>query len=138
MKVLFKNTTSLFLAFLVLFSTMSFTIEMHYCGGALVDAAIFKQAKTCGIEMHQSNTYSENVILKKECCKNDHIVKEGQNELQTSINPLSFDQQLFVASFVYYYINLFEGLDEKIIPFKDYSPPLIDKDVQVLYQTFLI
>ena len=137
MKVLFKNTTSLFLAFLVLFSTMSFTIEMHYCGGALVDTAIFKQAKTCGMEMHQSNISSENVTLKKECCKNDYIVKEGQNELQTSINLLSFDQQLFVTSFIYSYLNLFE-VKEKITPFRYFSPPLFDKDIQVLYQTFLI
>ncbi len=137
MKVLFKNTTSLFLAFLVLFSTMSFTINEHYCGEILVDVAVFKQAKTCGMEIQQSETNSENIITNKNCCKNEHIVKEGQNELTISINSLSFDQQLFVTSFIYSYLNLFE-VKEKITPFRYFSPPLFDKDMQVLYQTFLI
>lgn len=138
MKAFIKNIASVFLAFLVLFSTMSFSIHEHYCGDTLVDTAIFKQAKTRGIEMSLSKTTSEDVILQKNCCKNEHIVIEGQDELKTTVNSLSLDQQLFVASFVYYYINLFEGLDEKVIPFKNFPLPLVDKDIQVLYQTFLI
>jgi hypothetical protein len=138
MKVFFKNITSLFLAFLVLFSTMSLTINEHYCGKLLVDTTVFTKANTCGMDIHPSHTNSQNVKTNKECCNTIHILKEGQNELTISTNSLSFDQQLFVASFIYSYINLFEGLDNKITPFKNYSPPLVDKDVQVLYQTFLI
>jgi hypothetical protein len=138
MKVFFKNITSLFLAFLVLFSTMSLTINEHYCGDVLVDVTVYSNANTCGTDMHSFEKNLQNVITKKECCNNEHIVKEGQNELNISTNSLSFDQQLFVASFIYSYVNLFEGLDNKIIPFRDYSPPLVDKDIQVLYQTFLI
>ena len=138
MKALFKNITSLFLAFLVLFSTMSLTINEHYCGDVLVDVTVYSNANTCGMDMHSSEKNSQELITKKECCNDEHIVKEGQNELNISTNSLSFDQQLFVASFIYSYVNLFEGLDNKTIPFRDYSPPLIDKDIQVLYQTFLI
>ena len=39
---------------------------------------------------------------------------------------------------VYSYINLFEGLEKNIVPFKNYSPPLIVTDIQVLDQVFLI
>lgn len=138
MKTFFRNIITSVLATLVLFSSMSFTIDKHYCGDTLVDTAVFKQAKTCGMEMSQSKTASEDVISQKKCCKNEHIVIEAQDELKTTVNSLSFDQQLFVASFVYYYINLFEGLDKKAIPFKNYPLPLVDKDIQVLYQTFLI
>jgi len=35
------------MAFVVLFSTMSFTVNMHYCGDTLVETAIFKKAKGC-------------------------------------------------------------------------------------------
>jgi len=138
MKVFLKNTTSLFLSFLVLFSTMSLTINEHYCGDTLVDAALFAKASTCGMEIHASEINSQKDTIKNECCNNESILKEGQNELKASFNTLSFDQQLFVSSFIYSYLNLFEGYDNKIIPFKDYHLPLVDKDIQVLYQTFLI
>lgn len=138
MKTFFRNIIASILATLVLFSSMSFTIDKHYCGDTLVDTAIFKQAKTCGMEMSQSKNVSEDVILKKECCKNELIVKKGQDELNTSINSFSLDQQLFVASFIYSYLNLFERLDTNTIPFNEYSPPLIVKDIHVLDAVFLI
>ena len=90
------------------------------------------------MEMSQSKNISEDVILKKECCKNELIVKKGQDELKASINSLSLDQQLFVASFIYSYLNLFERLDTNTFPFKEYSPPLIVKDIHVLDAVFLI
>ena len=55
-----------------------------------------------------------------------------------SFDQLSFDEQLFVTTFAYSYINLFEGFDENIVPFKDYSPPPLIRDVQILDQIFLI
>jgi len=143
MKAFFKNTTSLFLAFLMLLSTMSFSISEHYCGGALVDRAIFKEAKKCGMNSdnyrkQKTTTTSDSSITKKNCCEN--VVKqiEGQDELKISFDKLTLDQKLYIASFVYTYINLFEGLDKKAIPFNEYSPPLIVKDIQVLDEVYTI
>ncbi len=42
------------MAIVVLLSTMSFTLDMHYCGDTLVDIAVFKKAETCGMEMQKS------------------------------------------------------------------------------------
>jgi hypothetical protein len=137
MKAFIKNIASVFLAFLVLFSTMSFTIDMHYCGDTLVDLAVFNHAKTCGMEVEQSSSM-DNSIIKKDCCNDEQITFNGQDEITISLDNLTFDQHLFVASFIYSYINLFEAFDKEIIPFKDYTPPLVDKDIQVLYQTFII
>ena len=138
MKAFIKNITSMFLAFLVLFTTMSFTVNMHYCGDTLVDTAIFQKVKTCGMNMQKATTTSECAITKKNCCNSEQIVVDGQDELQLSIDTLTFDQQLFITSIVYTYINLFEGLDRKPIPFNDYSAPLIVKDIQVLDEVYII
>jgi len=35
MKNIFKHITAFVLAFIVLFSTFSFTVDMHYCGDTL-------------------------------------------------------------------------------------------------------
>lgn len=54
------------MAFVVLFSTMSFTINMHYCGDTLVETAMFQKAKGCGMEMQKPSTEAC-VFAKKNC-----------------------------------------------------------------------
>lgn len=126
------------MALVVLFSTLSFTINMHYCGNSLVDSAIFKQAKTCGMEMQKSMSNSECSITKKDCCNDEQITFEGQDELNISLDKLNLTQQLFIGSFVYSYINLFGDLEENIIPFNDYPPPLIVKSIYKIHEVYLI
>ncbi|NLP59036.1 hypothetical protein HGB55_12710 [Lutibacter sp. B1] len=126
------------MAFVVLFSTMSFTISEHYCGGDLVDVAMFFEADSCEMEMDMPSSTEDCNFEKEDCCKDINKIVEGQNGLNIQVVNLDFEQQLFIASFIYSYINLFEGLDKNIVPFKNYSPPLIVTDIQVLDQVFLI
>ncbi len=128
------------MALIVLFSTMSFSVDMHYCGGHLVDFSLSEKVDTCMMKAELSKSSSECAVMDMEmdCCSDVEIVIEGRDDLKISFDQLTFDQQLFVASFVYTYINLFERFDENIIPFKDYSPPPLIRDIQILDQTFLI
>ena len=61
------------MAFVVLFSTMSFTIDKHYCGDTLVDVAIFNKAKTCGMEIQQTDSNSGCSVMKKGCCSEEQL-----------------------------------------------------------------
>jgi len=123
---------SFVLAFLVLFSTVSFTVEKHFCGDILVDVAIFTDSDKCAME-------AQEILMKKTCCKDEVDVVKGQDELKTSASEdLGFEQQQFIATFTYSYLNLFESLDKQIIPHKDYSPPNLVTDIQVLDQVFII
>jgi hypothetical protein len=128
------------MALIVLFSTMSFSVDMHYCGDHLVDFSLSEKVDTCMMKAELSKSSSECAVMDMEmdCCSDVEIVIDGQDDLKISFEQLTFDQQLFVASFAYTYINLFERLDENIIPFKDYSPPPLIRDIQILDQTFLI
>lgn len=127
------------MALVVLLSTMSFTVSSHFCGDELVDVSYFGKAKTCGMEQSKKAKPDGCSISKKNCCKDLVQVIEGQNDLKnSSFDTLSFDQQLFLTTFYYSYINLFEGLHNKVIPFKDYSPPLLVKDIHILDEVFLI
>ncbi|SNR70786.1 HYC_CC_PP family protein [Lutibacter flavus] len=138
MKQVFKKISAILMAFVVLFSTMSFSISEHYCGDHLVDSALFSKAESCGMEMQKPSPTDNCNIDKKDCCSD--VVKqfEGQTNLKTDLSNLTFEQQVFVASFIYSYVNLFEGLDQNIIPFKNYSPPFIVRDIQTLDEVFLI
>lgn len=136
MKKGFQKSVSTVLALLVLVSTFSFTVDKHYCGSFLVDQAIFSKASTCGMEMHSSPISS--AMEEDNCCNNENILVEGQDQLKISIQTLDFEQQLFLTAFTFSFRNLFEGLPQQVIPFKNYTPPLIVKDIPVLNDTFLI
>ena len=125
------------MAFVVLCSTMSFTVNMHYCGDTLVESAIFQKAKGCGMEMEKPST-EECSITKKNCCDDKQLAIEGQDELQLQVDKITFEQQVFIASFVYTYINLFEGLDSNVSTYEEYKPPLVIRQLYKIDETYLI
>ena len=125
------------MTFVVLFSTMSFTVNMHYCGDTLVESAIFQKAKGCGMEMEKPST-EECSITKKNCCDVKQIAIEGQDELQLQVDKITFEQHLFIASFVYTYINLFEGLENNVSTYEEYKPPLVIRQLYKIDETYLI
>ena len=137
MKQLIHKIVSLSMAIVVLFSTMSFTIDMHFCGDTLMDTAIFQQVKTCGMEMENPLTEGCSVT-KKNCCSDEQVVVDGQDELQLHAEQITLEQQVFIASFVYSYINLFESVDKKKTSFEAYKPPLVAKEIFKLDETYLI
>ncbi len=121
----------------MLFSTMSFTVDMHYCGDTLVDSAIFNKVETCGMDIESPSTEGCSIKI-KDCCSDEQLVIDGQDELKITFNKQTLDQQLFVASFVYTYINLFEGLEENVTSYRDYAPPLVIRQIYKLDETYLI
>lgn len=136
MKKGFQKSVSTVLALLVLVSTFSFTIDKHYCGSILVDQAVFSKASTCGMEM---NSQARTALMDDDhCCSNENIMVEGQDELKISFNSIAFDQQVFLTAFTFSFNELFEGLPQQVILYKNYTPPLIVKDIPVLNDTFLI
>tara|TARA_R110001606_G_scaffold83627_2_gene190683 strand:- start:341 stop:754 length:414 start_codon:yes stop_codon:yes gene_type:complete len=137
MKQGFHKIMSFVMAFVVLCSTMSYTINMHYCGDTLVETALFQKAEGCGMEMQ--NPSSEGcAIIKKNCCNDEQFLVDGQDELKLQAESITFQQQVFIASFVYSYSNLFEGLESTVPSFEAYKSPLVSKQIFKLDQTYLI
>lgn len=135
MKKFFRNSGATLLALMVLLSTFSFTVDKHFCGKLLVDTAIFSEAHSCGMDMEAEGMAG---MDEDSCCKDQKIQVEGQDELKRSFDDLDLHQQLFVTSFTYSYLNLFEILPGREIPFQDYSPPLLVVDIHLLDRVFII
>ena len=134
-----KKIASILMSFVVLFSTMSFSISEHFCGDQLVDTSYFFTADACNMMDMQMPISSDDCQIEKEDCCSDHTeFIQGSSEVNHLVTSLNLDQQQFIASFVYTYINLFEGLENNVIPFKNYASPIIVKDIQVLDNVFLI
>lgn len=133
-KELLHKSLSIALALTVLMSTLSFTIEKHYCGNILVDTAVFSNAEKCGMEM-----VSKKTTKSKPCCKDEVDVIKGQDELKFSFfEDLKFQKQQFLATFVFTYIYLFEGVDKNVSSFEAYKPPLVIRQLYKIDETYLI
>lgn len=132
MKKVLHKSGSVLMALLLLFSTMSFTVNQHFCGKTLMDSSVFSEAKSCC--PHNSSNEKQ----KDPCCDEQKVAVEGQNTLQLTFGQIDLQQQLFLSTFTYTFLDLFEGLPEQVVPYKDYSPPLLVPDILLLDQTFLI
>ncbi|WP_340201696.1 HYC_CC_PP family protein [Ascidiimonas sp. W6] len=139
MQKIFSKILAVLMAFVLLLSTISFSVGMHYCGDILVDVSLFKEAATCGMELREM-TPEGSSITKMNCCKDIQIVVEGQENLKdtSSTNILTPVQTYMVIGFVYTSLTKFDEVKTKRHSFEEYSPPLLIRDIQLLDQIFLI
>ncbi len=87
---------------------------------------------------HNMATMMSSAMLTNSCCTNTNLAIDGQDELKVSFHNLNLDQQVFVAAFTISFIELFEGSPKLVIPFIDYSPPILVTDIHLMDQVFLI
>ena len=126
--------TSFLLAFLVLFSTLSFTVESHYCGDSLIAVSFTGEADVC-----KSDLKDEFSIVSKDCCSDEVHKIEGQKELQQySKNKINFQKQQFLPVNTTFHQNLFAENKTTKVDYNSFSLPDIHLDYQILYQSFLI
>lgn len=134
MKQFLTKIASFSLALLVLLSTFSFTVDKHYCGDFLVDVSFTGETEGCGMKMDKTSA-----TKMKNCCKDEVHKFEGQDELQNhKVENITFENQQFLFSFITAYKDLFVEIESKNNFYKDFSPPDIPKNYQILHQTFLI
>jgi len=138
MKNYSHKITSLFLALLVLGSTMSFSVDKHFCGDHLIDVAIFGKAAPCEMMQALDAKYGSDTFKKMDCCKNEQTVFEGQDALKIQLDHLTTDQILFLKAFTHSYTYLFSETDDHTISLTSHPPPLIIEDYQVAYNQYLI
>ena len=123
------------MAFVVFVSTLSFTINAHFCGENLVNTSFISKTKPCCL-IAKSDSDSQQITSK--CCSDKQLVVEGQNELKLDFFNLDLDQQQFVTAFLYSYSILFESVSEQKTTYKVDNLPFFKQDFQALYQSYLI
>lgn len=137
MKKGIHKITAILMAMVVLLSTMSFTMHMHYCGDTLVDSSYFDEPDSCGMETPQPASSSDCETVQKDCCTDKKQTIEGQDELSLT-HQLQIEQQIFAAVFVHTYIQLFESPEESNSTDQHYLPPPLVKPIYKLAEVYLI
>ncbi|RDY59351.1 hypothetical protein DX873_08130 [Flagellimonas nanhaiensis] len=120
---------------MVLFSTVSWTVDKHLCMGRVMDISFFAHAEDCGMEEAATAMGEE---LEIPCCDDESFTLQGQDDLKLSWNDLDLEQQTFLVTFAQSYLDLYTPLEELPVPNEKYPPPILVRDVQVLDQVFLI
>jgi hypothetical protein len=125
---------------------MTFAIGIHFCSGETVESKFLFGETQLGCEMpdmeqscdNSENTTHNNVSIEKiPCCENEFQTVQTTREFVKDAVQLLLNSE-FAATFQYMTFNL------ELFPYstdqfqiKNNSPP-IEKDIQVLFQTFLI
>lgn len=141
------KVVSIFLAFQVLLSSLSFNIGMHFCGDQLQNFSFFEKAQPCEhAKTSQADSSScpfHKVKAEKEekgCCGDKNFSIQGQeHESVLSSYSIDFKSQLhFLDVFTSrFFVGFFQN-NLQTPKYYNYKPPLIRIDIPVLIQTFLI
>ncbi len=140
MKSAILKIASSFLAFIVLLSTFSFTIEKHFCAGELASFSLFTSADDCGMDMQKdTKTAKCHQISNKSCCEDELTVLEATNtDAQCVQEHLKFPKIDFIAPLLYALVFHFEEELIEPVPNQKQNLPPITKNRPVLFQTFLL
>lgn len=121
---------------------MGFTLATHYCGGYAVKSKLMlgNGELDCGMAKSDKSCESDSMetsVKKKGCCENQYTSINLEDDYQPSVLQANLDYN-FVFTFVYTFVELLNSNIELEVAYDDYSPPLRNIDVQVLFQSFLI
>ena len=120
---------------------MGFSFATHYCHGKAVktDIVLGNNTLDCGMnKMNAScdNKGGETELKKRGCCENESFSLDTDDDYQSS--PQIDVNANFFIPFVHAFIVKLAPQAEVQKTFRDYSPPPVRRNIQVLYQTFLI
>lgn len=112
--------------------------------GQIRSMALFMEATPCDMESmndaaHESHTTSDAGIKvsKQGCCEEHSLFVEGQDELKVASSVNVPDGQVLAVLFSITLFSTFQAVHSQDT-FREYVPPLIERDIPVLCQTLLI
>ena len=135
--------TALIMAFLMFFTSVGFSINVHYCKGELKSFSLIGEAESCHAAMkkcpHHANM-QVNEDKASDCCSNKNVqVEDLDVDFNVAPAPEFTDLEInFITAFVYTFNDNKPLLKVSKTPsFKIYDP-LPTRDIYVLLESFLI
>ncbi|MFK8103585.1 MAG: hypothetical protein AB8G15_13710 [Saprospiraceae bacterium] len=141
------------MAVLMLFGAMANSIDLHYCQGKVMSFSFFGKAKSCyqladaaslkdcthqtflGNEKKDKYTHT---LSNPPCCKSQvlkYALAECPTQELTSLSSEPLTQ--FIVAYALTITPSFSIIARESIPIV-YKPPLIIRDIAILYESFLI
>ena len=134
------------MAFVLVASNLGLTLSTHYCQGEALESQINLTPVVLGcgmadmgnlcalpVEHHDDETHIDNIL----CCENQYQSIQLTEDFVQETTPITFNVD-FAIAFVYATLNLDLFPNSTQHFYTAYHSPPIEKDIQVLFQTFLI
>lgn len=136
-----KASVSILLAMLVFFASVGMAKTTHFCMGMEMKSELGFGEKhvDCGMNMpmDHSENESDNQQDPQSCCEN--ITTQVQVDDEVQLKKLDVNLSIdFAVALVHVFIFGIDGFSAEKTQVPTYSPPPIDQDRQILYQSFLI
>lgn len=132
----FKTISVFVLAFLVLMSSSSFMVGIHWCEGNIQNVALLSEAEGCEMEKKLPPCHQDRSAP---CCEDDTILHQGEgfkapiSQITLSVLPaLDLELPQIVVSEIIPSITFLQP------DYYNYDPPLRSYDLTVSYRVFLI
>ncbi|MCM4166953.1 hypothetical protein KCTC52924_01809 [Arenibacter antarcticus] len=138
MKQVFRKLISLLLAFFIFAATVSWTVEIHYCLGHLVDIALFQKAESCGMNIIANQGVASINLESLHCCSDEVISIKGLEDLTYSVKDFKLALPFVFTVPLNTQIHFLEANGLLPIPIIYSPPPIFLGDIHVLQQVFLI
>jgi hypothetical protein len=112
---------------------------MHLCGGHVQSISVIEKATPCAMEqLATTPPCHKSMAKKKSCCTEDHITFEGKHFKSQDVTSLQLLQSFWVVE-----LPLISSINVPVTSateyhLSQYSPPLINRDITVQVQSFLI
>lgn len=140
------------MAMLVFVSSTGFSIDLHYCQGQIKSFSLIGEAESCHQKAEKQHCKKQQKpcqaaqstpgklgSCKKNCCSNKTIKVESNDEAKKlQSTELSQKQIKFLTTFIQVFLLEEIDLSKIIIPHLNYIPPLLNKNIPMLIQSFLL
>ncbi len=126
------------LALLVFASSSSFMVNMHYCGGHVQSVSLIEKATPCPMEVQLPPCHKKET-LQSGCCEDKGLAFEGKDFSSQVKDMTSFTSMAGWVSelpLIMEIIQITESVTSN--SHTAYRPPIVERDITVLVQTFLI
>lgn len=141
---------ALILALLMFTTSIGFSVDLHYCKDQLKSISIFGKAKQCSdLSVKKQTCLSQDKAEKgknhisferKKCCRNQSVHCQF-NQLQGNQKQSVFlnqSIQQFIIAFVDVTILKNKQFKQVASAINVYHPPLIHRDIPILFESFLL
>ncbi len=133
-----RKILAIFLAAVMLFSTLSFAVQQHICMGEVTDVSFFNETVGCEMTVQkcEENDDSKTKFHKENCCDNTLELISGSDFEQQVVKSLEFNHAKVVLALVLSLRNFKNSNNNNY--FKDSPPPFVLSQIYKLDEAYLI
>lgn len=138
MKEGLRKISAVLMVAMLLLTTTSFSTFKHFCDGDLVQVSNYIKTANCCNSKSAPKKTNKLTYSESDCCTNETELKYVPSFDHNNTLKLNNSEKIILTSFYCSFTKNLKSSINQISVFKNFPPPNIHFDKQILYQSFLI